>query len=127
MSSLISWSQAIPAAYPTSATLSDGRLLFHSSLWVNCFSVPSGEIGESGESPTCSAALYAAFILPLDHETSVVYAWIKTRLRKDGQILADNDLWIAALAVRHSVALVSNNRAHFDRVPGLILISEAPR
>jgi predicted nucleic acid-binding protein len=41
--------------------------------------------------------------------------------------LADNDLWIAALAVRHSVPLVSNNRTHFQRVPGLVLISEAPR
>ena len=36
-------------------------------------------------------------------------------------------VWIAALAVRHSVPLVSNNRKHFKRVPGLVLISEAPR
>ncbi len=71
--------------------------------------------------------LHAAFILPLDHETSVVYARLKARLRKAGQILADNDLWIAAFAVRHSVPLVSNNRAHFDRVPDLVLISETPR
>lgn len=71
--------------------------------------------------------LEAAFILPLDHETSVTYAALKTRLRRQGQILADNDLWIAALAVRHSVPLVSNNRAHFERVPGLILISQAPK
>jgi predicted nucleic acid-binding protein len=70
--------------------------------------------------------LDAAFILPLDHETSVTYARLKTQLRKQGQALADNDLWIAALAVRHSVPLVSNNRAHFERVPGLVLISEAP-
>jgi tRNA(fMet)-specific endonuclease VapC len=70
--------------------------------------------------------LDAAFILPLDHETSVAYARLKSRLRKQGQALADNDLWIAALAVRHSVPLVSNNRAHFERVPGLVLISEAP-
>jgi tRNA(fMet)-specific endonuclease VapC len=65
--------------------------------------------------------------LPLDHETSTAYARLKTRLRRQGQVLADNDLWIAALAVRHSVPLISNNRAHFARVPGLVLISEAPR
>lgn len=70
--------------------------------------------------------LDAAFILPLDHETSVTYARLKTHLRKQGQALADNDLWIAALAIRHSVPLVSNNRTHFERVPGLVLISEAP-
>ena len=35
------------------------------------------------------------------------------------------DNGIAALAVRHSVPLISNNLAHFERVPGLVLISEA--
>ena len=69
--------------------------------------------------------LEAAFILPFDHETSATYAHLKDQLHKRGQVLADNDLWIAALAVRHSVPLVSNNRAHFERVPGLVLISEA--
>lgn len=69
--------------------------------------------------------LQAGFVLPLDHQTCATYASLKARLRKRGQILADNDLWIAALAVRHSVSLVSNNRAHFERVPGLVLISEA--
>jgi hypothetical protein len=40
--------------------------------------------------------------------------------------VADNDLWIAACAVRHSIPLVSNNQAHFEGIPGLILITEAP-
>jgi len=71
--------------------------------------------------------LEVAFILPLDHETSVAYARLKSGLRRQGRVLADNDLWIAALAVRHSVPLVSNNRAHFEHVPGLVLISEAPK
>jgi len=71
--------------------------------------------------------LEAAFILPLDHETSVAYARLKSGLRRQGRVLADNDLWIAALALRHSVPLVSNNLAHFERVPGLVLISEAQR
>ena len=71
--------------------------------------------------------LEAAFILPLDHETSLAYGRLKSGLRRQGRVLADNDLWIAALAVRHSVPLVSNNRTHFQRVPGLVLISEAPR
>jgi len=71
--------------------------------------------------------LEAAFILPLDHETSLAYGRLKSGLRRQGRALADNDLWIAALAVRHSVPLVSNNLAHFERVPGLVLISEAPK
>lgn len=68
-----------------------------------------------------------SFILPFDHETAVAYARLKARLRRQGEILADNDLWIAALALRHSVPLASNNRSHFERVPGLVLISEAPK
>ena len=39
--------------------------------------------------------------------------------------MADNDLWIAACALRHSIPLVSNNDRHFTGVPGLVLISEA--
>jgi predicted nucleic acid-binding protein len=40
--------------------------------------------------------------------------------------MADNDLWIAATAIRYSIPLLSNNRRHFEEVPGLVLISEAP-
>lgn len=40
-------------------------------------------------------------------------------------LIADNDLWIAACAIRHSIPLVSNNFKHFDGIPGLILRSEA--
>ena len=70
--------------------------------------------------------LQRAFVLPLDHDVCSVYARLKTRLWRQGQILADNDLWIAALALRHGVPLVSNNRRHFERISGLVLISEAP-
>jgi hypothetical protein len=34
--------------------------------------------------------------------------------------------WIEASAIRHSIPLVSNNRKHFERIPGLKLISESP-
>lgn len=71
--------------------------------------------------------LEGSFILPFDFETAVVYARMKADLRRQGRILADNDLWIAALAVRHAVPLVSNNRAHFERIPGLVLLCEAPK
>jgi hypothetical protein len=43
-----------------------------------------------------------------------------------GRIVADNDLWIASCAVRHKLPLISNNRKHFQVVPELDLISEAP-
>jgi hypothetical protein len=41
--------------------------------------------------------------------------------------VADNDLWIAATAVRHSIPLISHNRKHYDDIPDLVFISETPK
>lgn len=65
-------------------------------------------------------------IVPYDIELCRTYADLKARLSKKGKCVSDNDLWIAACAVRHSIPLLSNNRAHFEHVPDLVLISEAP-
>lgn len=63
-------------------------------------------------------------IVPYDLEVCRQYGEIKAQLESKGKRIEDNDTWIAACAIRHSIPLVSNNRSHFDRVPGLVLISE---
>lgn len=73
------------------------------------------------------ASLKATVVLLFDHEVCYVYATLKSELRQQGRMLADNDTWIASFALRHSMPLVSNNRRHFERIPGLTLISEAPQ
>jgi predicted nucleic acid-binding protein len=70
--------------------------------------------------------LRSVAIVPYDFVVCETYANLKEQLRTVGRCVADNDLWIAACAVRHSIPLVSDNRAHFDNIPGLVLISEAP-
>jgi tRNA(fMet)-specific endonuclease VapC len=65
-------------------------------------------------------------ILPFDFPVCVTYAGVKARLRAQGRIIGDNDIWIAAFALRHSIPLVSNNRRHFENIPGLVLVTEAP-
>ena len=68
-------------------------------------------------------------IIPYDFEvckTCKTYADLRTKLEAIGTPVGDNDLWIAACAVRHSIPLISNNRSDFERIPGLVLISEAP-
>lgn len=55
------------------------------------------------------------------------YAELNAHLLKAGKPIGDNDLWIAATAIRHSIPLVSHNRKHYDAVPGLVLISETPK
>jgi predicted nucleic acid-binding protein len=72
------------------------------------------------------ARLRSVVIVPFDLAVCQTYANLKTRIQAVGKCVADNDLWIAACAVRHSVPLVSNNRAHFEDIPELILITEAP-
>jgi predicted nucleic acid-binding protein len=72
------------------------------------------------------ARLKSVVIVPYDFVICETYADLKEKLRVKGKRLADNDLWIAACAVRHSIPLVSNNRPHFEVIPELILISEAP-
>jgi tRNA(fMet)-specific endonuclease VapC len=39
-------------------------------------------------------------------------------LKKAGTPIPTNDIWIAALAVEHSLVLYSRD-AHFDRFPGI--------
>jgi tRNA(fMet)-specific endonuclease VapC len=72
------------------------------------------------------ARLRSVVIVPYDYLVCQTYANLKVDLRQQSLSVADNDLWIAACAVRHSIPLVTNNRKHFDKIPGLIVISEAP-
>jgi tRNA(fMet)-specific endonuclease VapC len=71
--------------------------------------------------------LNSTVIVPYDLALCETYGSLKAKLQESGRNVADNDLWIAACSVRHSIPLVSNNRAHFEGIPDLVLISEAPR
>jgi len=50
-------------------------------------------------------------------------AVVFNQLREQGLPIADNDLWIAATALRHGLALVSDNARHFDRIKGLQVVA----
>jgi len=69
--------------------------------------------------------LRAPVIVPYDEAVCKTYAEIKAALESKGKTASDNDLWIAACAKRHAIPLVTNNRKHFDRIPGLVVISES--
>jgi predicted nucleic acid-binding protein len=49
----------------------------------------------------------------------VKYARIKRELDQRGIPLPDFDLLIAATAIATDRALITRNRRHFDRIPGL--------
>ncbi len=69
--------------------------------------------------------LRSAVIVPYDDAVCKTYAEIKTSVESKGSNVSDNDLWIAACALRHAIPLVTNNRKHFDQIPGLVVISES--
>jgi tRNA(fMet)-specific endonuclease VapC len=62
-------------------------------------------------------------IVPYDIEVCRTYGKLRATLLQN--TVSPNDLWIAACAVRHSLTLVTNNRKHFDKVPGLVFISRS--
>lgn len=46
-------------------------------------------------------------VLPCDAETSYWYGIVKDNLRKAGQPIPENDIWIAALALQHDLTLAT--------------------
>ena len=51
-------------------------------------------------------------------ETAGWYGTIKNRLRRKGQPIPDNDIWIAAIAMQHGLTVVTRD-SHFDEIEGL--------
>ncbi|HEX8425551.1 type II toxin-antitoxin system VapC family toxin [Hymenobacter sp.] len=60
-------------------------------------------------------------VLPCDAETSHFYARCKAQLKRIGRPINENDLWIAATAMQHTLTLVSRDD-DFTAVEGLLLV-----
>lgn len=56
-----------------------------------------------------------------DEEICEMFGKIKATLEKDGNIIDDADLFIAACAMSNDAVLVTNNEKHFKRIKGLKL------
>lgn len=55
----------------------------------------------------------------VDAATAVQFGALKAALRRDGKLIPENDIWIAATAVRHDLVLVTRD-AHFEAVKTLV-------
>jgi tRNA(fMet)-specific endonuclease VapC len=58
-------------------------------------------------------------LVSLDEETAKLFGRQRGRLRADGMIIGDSDIWIAATALQYNLTLLTNNRRHFERIEGL--------
>jgi tRNA(fMet)-specific endonuclease VapC len=57
--------------------------------------------------------------LPLPEEAAEAYGTIRAELASRGEMIGNNDLWIAAHALAMGMILVTNNEQEFRRVRGL--------
>lgn len=60
-------------------------------------------------------------ILPLPEGAAEVYGEVRAELESKGEMIGNNDLWIAAHALAAGLTLVTNNEKEFRRVRGLKL------
>ena len=57
-------------------------------------------------------------VIGWDSETARTYGEVKKQLREKGRPIPDNDIWIAAVALRNDLILATRD-VHFDEVEGL--------
>lgn len=57
--------------------------------------------------------------LPLPETAAETYGTIRAQLEARGEMIGNNDLWIAAHALASRLTLVTNNEKEFRRVRGL--------
>jgi tRNA(fMet)-specific endonuclease VapC len=62
-----------------------------------------------------------AVAVPCDHATARIYGDIKTSLRLKGRPIPDNDIWIAATVIQHSLTLVVRDE-HFNNISDLPVV-----
>lgn len=77
----------------------------------------SEELKEFIESPR-------VHLLQIDGETAEFYAKIYWDLKKKGNPIPSNDMWVAASAMRHGLSLFTLDE-HFNSIKGLILKTTA--
>jgi tRNA(fMet)-specific endonuclease VapC len=62
--------------------------------------------------------LSAVRALGLDDDIALRFASLRSTLRRQGQIIGDHDIWIAATALQHDLTLITRDSG-FQRISGL--------
>ena len=60
-------------------------------------------------------------IIAFDFPEADIYGQIRADLERKGQLIGNNDMFIAATALTHNATLVTNNTQEFSRIDGLQL------
>lgn len=92
------------------------------TTWITAGELYYGAAKSS--SPERNRSLVTSFlatlpVLGLDQTAAQVFGEAKALLERRGLRLADADLLIAAIAIVHRATVVSGNRRHYERIPGV--------
>jgi len=58
-------------------------------------------------------------LLGITTQTAHLCGEHRGRLRRQGRLIDSLDIFIAATCIEHGLRLLTNNRAHFERIDGL--------
>lgn len=84
-----------------------------------------GEFAEGFDEPThpiVTAMRQGHTVVPVDDQTAYVYARVARKLRRRGELIGTNDLWIGCTSLRLGIPIVTANVEHFRRIDGLGIV-----
>ena len=82
----------------------------------------AGEIASGAslsEEPIWREFLAPFRVVPITMQVSWEYGRLFRHLKESGNLIDTNDLWIAANALAHGLAVLTSNETEFRRIPGL--------
>jgi predicted nucleic acid-binding protein len=92
------------------------------TTWITASELHYG--AAKSQAPESNRALVRAFlgtlrILGLHEVSAQIFGEAKALLERQGQRLADADLLVGAIAAAQQATVVTGNRRHYERIPGV--------
>lgn len=118
--------QALAGREPAAATL---RRLAPEEIAVSVVTLAEVyEVAFNSPHPEGHLEIFRRFVapfslLPITLPMAELFAEVRARLRRRGELLADFDVLVAATAPHHDLTLLTFNARHFRRIPDLRLFS----
>ncbi len=88
---------------------------------VNAFELRSGARSAKQEE-SIESLLAPLRVLPFDQAASLAATSARRELESRGETIGMGDYLIAGVCLSRALPLLTRNRAHFERIPGLLLL-----
>jgi tRNA(fMet)-specific endonuclease VapC len=90
---------------------------------ITYFEVLSGLLMNDARSQLRKFEAFSAVnnVINISEASVVLSAKIVAHLHRTGNVLDNQDILIAGIALEHNLVLITNNEKHFSRIPNLII------